>query len=69
MSHVALITRGQSILFMFLQICGAEPRQKLGRILVVNGVLKLKLPKNHFNKKYAPTLRSLLNELAHLIET
>ena len=38
-----------------------QPGQKLGMILPFEVVLKLKLPKNHFNKKCAPKLL-LFNE-------
>ena len=41
----------------FRMLCLAlPPCQKLGMILPFKAVLKLKLPKNHFNKKYAPKL-------------
>ena len=33
-----------------------QPGQKLGIILPFEVVLKLKLPKNHFNKKHAPKI-------------
>ena len=38
-----------------------QPGQKSGMILPFEVVLKLKLPKNHFNKKFAPKIL-FLNE-------
>jgi hypothetical protein len=38
-----------------------QPGQQLGMILPFEVVLKWKLPKNHFNKKYAPKIL-FLNE-------
>ena len=38
-----------------------QPGQKLGMILPFEAVFKLKLQKNHFNKKYAPKIL-FLNE-------
>ena len=38
-----------------------QPGQKSGMILPIEVVLKLKLPKNHFNKEYAPKIL-FLNE-------
>ena len=49
-------TDNQRTKHFFLQIYGARPRQKSGIVFSSKGVLKWKLPKNHFNKKCATKL-------------